>query len=87
MAKLYYTKDILKAIDDKIRRDSADLVQDTDLTEDSLLRFVRELRIFRKYALELIEELEEIDREDDANFERIHAELFTLKEKAGQDDN
>ena len=87
MAKLYYTKDIAKAINEKIMRDSANLVQDKDLTEDSLLRYVRELRIFRKYAEELIEELVEADKADDADLARIRAELNMREEKAVPHDN
>lgn len=87
MAKLYYTKDIAKAINEKIMRDSANLVQDKDLTEDSLLHYVRELRIFRKYAEELIEELVEADEADDAHLARIRAELAMRDEKAVPHDN
>lgn len=87
MAKLYYTKDIAKAINEKIMRDSANLVQDNDLTEDSLLRYVCELRIFRKYAEELIEELVEADKVDDADIARIRAEWTMRDEKAVPHDN
>lgn len=65
MAKLYWTKDIKKLIEDKIDRDSGAIIRDKDLSSERVTRFVNEIRVFQKYAYELIEEMEEADRKDD----------------------
>ena len=78
MAKLYWTKDIKKLIEKKIERDSAVLVNEKDMSEERLFRFIRDLRIFKNYAYELIEEMEEADRKDDEEMARWKA----AKEKA-----
>lgn len=65
MALLYWTSDIKKLIDDKLKADSAAIVLDNDISDEKRNRFVQELRIFRKYAEELIEDMEELDAEDD----------------------
>ena len=86
MAKIYWTKDIKKLIDKKVEHDSAIIVNDHDLSEEALFRFVRDLRIFKKYADELIEEMEQLDREDDEYIARIKAEAAKRDaEKASED--
>ena len=74
MPKLYWTKDVKKIIDKKIEEDSAILVNDHNMSEENLFKFVRDLRIFKKYADELIEKMEEIDVEYDEDMARFKAE-------------
>ena len=74
MAKLYWTKDIKNLIDKKLKDDGAELVNDPDIPELELAHFVHELRVFKKYAYELIEEMEQLDREDDEEMARWTAE-------------
>ena len=74
MAKLYFTKDIKELIDKKIESDSAQMIVDPDMSEEDMLRFSRELRVFKKYAYELIEEMTENDQKYDAEIARWKAE-------------
>ena len=75
MAKLYWTKDIKKLIDKKIEHDSAILVNDKEMSEEEIFRFVRDIRIFKNYAYELIEEMEEADRKDDEYMASLKASM------------
>ena len=84
MAKLYWTEEVRKKIDEKIAHDSALIVNDKDLTEEQALHFMAELRIFRKYADELIEEMEEDDRNYDAEMANWRAKQEALKAEAAQ---
>lgn len=81
MAKLYWTKDIKNLIDKKLKEDSSDLVNNTDSTELELAHHIYELRTFKKYAYELIEEMEELDRKDDEEMARWKAEQAAKKEQ------
>ena len=75
MAKLYWTKDIKKLIDKKIEHDSAILVNDKEMSEEEIFRFIRDIRIFKNYAYELIAEMEEADRKDDEYMASLKASL------------
>ena len=74
-----------KKIDEKIAHDSALIVNDKDLTEEQALHFMAELRIFRKYADELIEEMEEDDRDYDQRLANYRANQEALKAEAKQE--
>ena len=74
MAKLYWTKDIKKLIDKKIEHDSAALIN-TEMDDDGLLIYIRNLRIFKDYAYELIAEMEEADRKDDEYMASLKSSL------------
>ena len=88
MAKLYWTKDIKKLIDKKIEHDSAILVNDKEMSEEEIFRFVRDIRIFKNYAYELIEEMEEADRKDDEYMASIQASINArIKEKEEKTDD
>ena len=85
MAKPYWTEEVRKKIDEKIAHDSALIVNDKDLTEEQALHFMAELRVFRKYADELIEEMEEDDRNYDAEMANWRAKQEALKaEQTGE---
>ena len=79
MAKLYWTKDVKNIIDKKIAHDSAILITDETLTEEQVLHFRNDLLTFKKYAYEMIEEMEEADRQDEEEMKRLH-ELVNKKE-------
>ena len=83
MAKLYWTKDVRRLIEKKIAEDSAAIVNDKNMPEEKMIKFVHDLRIFRLYADELIEEMEELDREDD----EYMASLKAKKADGDTDDN
>ena len=65
MALLYWTKDVRKLIEEKLKADAANVVLDDYLSEEKRNKFINELRIFQKYANELLEEMEDRDEEDD----------------------
>ena len=68
MGKLYRTNEIEELINEKIKNDSAKLIYeigDGELDDEQFIRFVKELNIFRKYADELLEEMDEQDLEYD----------------------
>lgn len=65
MAKLYWTKDLKEVINEFINESSMALVNDKNIIEEKAARYIQELRIFRKYADELIEKMEEMDQKDD----------------------
>ena len=84
MANLYYTEDIKKMIEKKLTEDSARIINDQDLTEEQALHFIAELRVFKKYAEELIEEMEEEDRNYDQQLANYRAKQEALKAEAAQ---
>ena len=87
MAKLYWTKDIKKLIDKKIEHDSAALIN-TEMDDDGLFIYIRNLRIFKDYAYELIAEMEEADRKDDEYMASIQASMNArIKEKEEKPDD
>ena len=73
MAKLYWTKDIKDIFEKKIEEAGACLINDRSISEESLLRHIREIRIFQKYASEIIEDMEEADRLEEEERERYKA--------------
>jgi len=79
MAKLYWTKDVKTIIDKKIAHDSAILVTDESLTAEQVLHFRNDILTFKKYAYEMLEEMEETDRQDEEEMKRLH-ELVNKKE-------
>lgn len=82
MAKLYWTDEVEEIIDNKITHDLRKLL-DSNACEEVVSRFVRELRIFKKYAEELIEDMREEERKEDE--ERAAREAKRLAEKEEQD--
>ena len=87
MAKLYWTKDIKKLIDKKIEHYSAALIN-TEMDDDGLFIYIRNLRIFKDYAYELIAEMEEADRKDDEYMASIQASMNArIKEKEEKPDD
>ena len=66
MAKLYYTKDIRELVEKKIDEAGHIIVRDKEATGEQIDRWIREIRIFQKYAYEMLEEMEDADIQDDA---------------------
>lgn len=84
MANLYRTKEIKKLLEQKIERDSSLLVTDKTINGDLALRLINEMRIFKKFMDEFIEELRKLDRKDDEYLAKIKAEIEARK-AAGND--
>ena len=65
MAKLYWTKDIKQLVDKKVDETGSLIIHDKEITREQAFRFIDEIRIFEKYAYEMIEEMEEADRKEE----------------------
>ena len=76
MAKLYWTKDVRKIVEDEIAKRAALLV--TDEQYDLGAAF-RELRVGYKFAKEILSMMEELDRADDEMMEALKAEKEAMK--------
>jgi len=56
--QMYYTVEEIKGlIDNKIDETGKAIIRDKSLTQEDILGFVNEIRIFEKYAYEMVEEL------------------------------
>lgn len=61
--KYYTAEEIRELIDNKIDETGKAIVRDKSLTQEDILGFISEIRIFQKYAYEMVEELIEADGE------------------------
>ena len=60
----YYSKEIKKIFTDKINAGMRAIVEDKSLDDDQIVCMISELRVFQKYADEIIADLEEVDRKE-----------------------
>ena len=65
MAKLYWTRDIKKAFDDKINELLNSLIDDTDGDSESEQYTLDMIRVCKRFAKNVINDLTEADRLDD----------------------
>lgn len=74
MAKLYWTKDIKEAFDDKINELLNSLVDDTYGDSESEQYTLEMIRVCKRFAKDVISVLKEVDRLDDEQEARRKAE-------------
>ena len=82
MGKLYWTKDIKKILDKKIDGLTMSLINDNSVSPEQAPAIIRHIRLLRDFSNELIDEMEQLDREDD---ERYAAIKSTEAETDGKD--
>ena len=73
MAKLYWTKDIKEIFDKKLAKTAKDLIDDRSMSENQTAIAIRHLRLCQNFASEIIEEMEEVDRQEEEERERYKA--------------
>lgn len=74
MAKLYWTKDIKKAFDDKINELLNSLIDDRDGDQQTEMYTLEMIRVCKRFAKDVISDLKEADRLDDEQEARRKAE-------------
>ena len=79
MAKLYFTREIVFEIEDMIKQNTLAVINDKSLSVEEVIRHVCELRIFKKYADELVGRLKELDRLEDEEIKAYEARQAAKK--------
>ena len=66
MAKTYYTEEIKELIEKKISDNLTAVVNNKLLTDDDIVGAINKIRIFQDYACEILDDMNAIDEEYEA---------------------
>ncbi|MBO5987294.1 MAG: hypothetical protein J6Q02_10960 [Lachnospiraceae bacterium] len=73
MAKLYWTKDIEKLFEDKLTERVMSAVNDSNMPLTGVTAEIGEVRCLRYFLEQIIADMKEMDRKDDAEMEEWRA--------------
>lgn len=65
MAKIYWTKEVKKLMDNEIHELLDNLINDTDITLETENEMVAMIRTCRQFADKIISQMTELDRQED----------------------
>jgi len=65
MSKLYWIEEIKEVFDNKINKLTMSLVEDTTIKPEQTPLMIQQIRLFRNFANEIIEEMEQAEREEE----------------------